>query len=134
MKHPLDITTWNRKEHYHFFKKFEEPFFGVTVAVDCTKAYRIAKEKNLSFFLYYLYKSLVAVNAIEPFKYRISADEIIVWDTVNTSPTINRPDGTFGLPIWIIMKMKPLFLRLQKKKLSVYKTAPALCLQLQGKM
>jgi chloramphenicol O-acetyltransferase type A len=96
MKKPLDLNNWPRKDHFHFFRKFEEPFFGVCVQVDCTKAYETAKANGYSFFLYYLYQSLKAANAIEPFRYRIIDDEVFVYDNVHASPTINRPDGTFG--------------------------------------
>jgi chloramphenicol O-acetyltransferase type A len=92
----LDIATWPRKDHFHFFRQFEEPFFGVCTAVDCTQAYRKAKEMDASFFLYYLYQSLRAANGLEPFAYRIQSEEVIVYDEVHASPTINRPDGTFG--------------------------------------
>lgn len=57
MKQLINLETWERKEHYLFFSQFEEPFFGVTVSIDCTKAYQIAKEKKTSFFLYYLYQA-----------------------------------------------------------------------------
>ncbi|MET6998070.1 chloramphenicol acetyltransferase [Chitinophaga defluvii] len=96
MKKILDITTWPRKAHYEFFKQFEEPFFGVCVSVDCTKAYHTAKEQGHSFFLWYLHKSLAAANAIAPFRYRIIDDIIYEYEVVHASPTINRPDGTFG--------------------------------------
>lgn len=96
MKRVLNINEWNRKDHYLFFKQFEEPFFGVCVNVDCTKAYAKAKEEGLSFFLYYLYQSLAAANAVEPFRYRINGEEVLVYDEVHASPTINRPDGTIG--------------------------------------
>lgn len=96
VKKQLDITHWPRKDHFNFFRKFEEPFFGVTIQVDCTAAYAKAKSLNTSFFLYYLHKSLVAANQTEPFRYRISGDDVFVYDQVNASPTINRPDGTFG--------------------------------------
>ena len=109
MKHTLDITHWNRREHFHFFKQFEEPFFGVTITIDCTNAYRIAKESDRSFFLYYLYQSLTAANKIEPFKYRMQGNEVIVWDTVHASPTINRNDGTFGFGYIDYYKEEALF-------------------------
>ena len=96
MKQKLDINKWARKDQFNFFKQFEEPFFGVTVSIDCTIAYDIAKAINASFFLYYLHKSLTAANKMESFKYRIENNEVIVYDKVNASPTINRPDGTFG--------------------------------------
>ena len=40
----IDIATWNRKEHFEHFSAFDDPFFGVTVNVDCTRAYREAKK------------------------------------------------------------------------------------------
>lgn len=99
MKQPFDLENWNRKEHFHFFRQMEEPFFGATVAIDCTKAYEKAKSISSSFFIYYLHKTLQAVNAIENFRYRIENDSIVVYDRIDGSPTIGRPDGTFGFSL-----------------------------------
>lgn len=96
MKQKLNIETWNRKEHFLFFKQMEEPFFGVSIVVDCTKAYANAKELGVSFFTYYLHKTLKAVNSIEPFRYRILNDEIYIFDQIDVSATILREDKTFG--------------------------------------
>ncbi len=97
MKKQLDIATWNRRDHFHFFRQFEEPFFGVVVQLDVTKAYKTAKELGDSFFLYYLHASLTAANSLEAFRYRIENEtEVFLYEKVNASPTINRPDGTFG--------------------------------------
>ena len=96
MKKLIDIESWNRKEHFQFFSKFSEPFFGVTVRIDCTKAYAKSKEKQVSFFLYYLYRTMKAVNNIENFKYRIIDNQPFEFDVINVSPTINRSNGTFG--------------------------------------
>ena len=96
MKQILDIDKWARKDHYHFFRQFDEPFFGITATIDCTRAYEASKKRDCSFFLYYLYKSHLAANFIVPFRYRMIEDEVWIYDQVNASPTINRPDGTFG--------------------------------------
>jgi len=96
MREKIDINTWIRKDHFNFFNTFEEPFFGVTVDVDCTLTYREAKEKGISFFLLYLHKSLVSANRVEPFSYRIIDGEVWKYDNINASATINRPNGTFG--------------------------------------
>lgn len=92
----LDIEKWSRKDHFLFFSKFEEPFFGVTVMVDCTKAYQNAKSNGSSFFLYYLHAALQAANSIEPFRYRIKDGNVLIYEKINASPTINRENGTFG--------------------------------------
>jgi len=96
MKQKLDLNTWNRKEHFLFFKQMEEPFYGITTTIDCTKAYVKAKELGVSFFSYYLHKTLSAVNAIENFRYRIIEDEVYVFDVIDASATIMREDTTFG--------------------------------------
>ncbi|MBW3466991.1 chloramphenicol acetyltransferase [Arthrospiribacter ruber] len=96
MKTLIDIEKWSRKEHYLFFSQFEEPFFGVTVNIDCTSAYKTAKESGNSFFLYYLFRALKTANEIENFRYRIIDKQVYIFDSINASPTINRPNGTFG--------------------------------------
>ncbi|MET3114732.1 chloramphenicol O-acetyltransferase type A [Pedobacter sp. CG_S7] len=96
MKQKLDLNSWNRKEHYHFFKEFDEPYYGVTVKLDCTRAYLRAKELGVSFFNYYLHKTLIAVNAIENFRYRIENKEVYIYDCIDASATVLRADHTFG--------------------------------------
>lgn len=96
MKQKLNIETWNRKEHFLFFSQMEEPFFGVTIVIDCTKAYEKTKQLGISFFTYYLHKTLVAVNSVEPFRYRIKDNEVYIFDRIDASATILREDKTFG--------------------------------------
>jgi chloramphenicol O-acetyltransferase type A len=99
MKQKLNLDTWNRKEHYLFFKQMEEPFFGITTRIDCTKAYAKAKELGISFFTYYLHKTLIAVNTVENFRYRIIDNEVYVFDQIDASATILREDKTFGFSL-----------------------------------
>jgi chloramphenicol O-acetyltransferase type A len=96
MKQKLDLNSWNRKEHFLFFKQMDEPFYGITTTVDCTKGYAKAKKNGVSFFSYYLHKTLSAVNAIENFRYRIKDDEVYVFDVIDASATVMREDKTFG--------------------------------------
>ncbi|RPD40881.1 chloramphenicol acetyltransferase [Chitinophaga barathri] len=96
MKQKIDLQQWPRRDHFNFFSKFEEPYFGICAEIDCTRAYDAAKAQGISFFLYYLYRSLKAANQVTPFRYRIADGEIWEYDAVHASPTINRPDGTFG--------------------------------------
>jgi chloramphenicol O-acetyltransferase type A len=77
----------------------EEPFFGVTTTLDCTKAYEKSRELGVSFFSYYLHKTLAAVNAIESFRYRIIGDEVYNFDQINASATVLRENKTFGFSL-----------------------------------
>ena len=104
MKQQIDIKNWNRKEHYEFFSTFEEPFFGITTPIDCTIAFEKSKELNISFFIYYLHKTLIAINQIENFRYRIEDGNVFLYDEIDSSATIMRADKTFGFSF---MKFNP---------------------------
>jgi len=66
------------------------------VDLECSAAYDYAKANKYSFFLYYLYLVLKAVNQTEAFKYRLEGDELYLYDVINGSATIDRDNGTFG--------------------------------------
>ncbi|WP_116107841.1 chloramphenicol acetyltransferase [Lewinella sp. IMCC34191] len=95
----LDIDRWNRRNHFAFFRQFEEPFFGLTVRVDCTDAYARARERGQSFFLTYLHAVMCAVNEVEAFRYRIRGEQVVIHDSIHASATINRDDGTFDFSL-----------------------------------
>lgn len=92
----INIRTWNRREIYKFFRDYEEPYYGITMNLDCSEAFRFAGERKISFFLYYLYLTLKAVNQTEAMKYRIEGEDLYLYDVINGSATIDRDDGTFG--------------------------------------
>lgn len=97
----INIDDWNRKEHYYFFSKMKSPFFGITSEVNCTKAYEKAKDENISFFSYYLHRSMMAVNMINEFKYRIIDNKVYEFNKINAGATISRNDRTFAF-IYVI--------------------------------
>lgn len=126
MKTLLDLEHWPRKEHFHFFRKFEEPFFGVVVNIDCTKAYEKSKTIGVSFFIYYLHKTLVAINNTEAFRYRIEGEYIYVYDQVNASATISRQDSSFGFSLIEFHSDLNVFTDLALKEIERVKNTPGL--------
>lgn len=126
MKQKLNLETWNRKEHFLFFKEMEEPFFGITTTINCTKAYEKAKALDISFFSYYLHKTMVTVNSIEPFRYRIIEDEIYIFDQIDASATIMREDKTFGFSLIKYSKDLNKFVEITKKEITRIKTTKGL--------
>ncbi|MFZ6849978.1 CatA-like O-acetyltransferase [Undibacterium sp. RuRC25W] len=101
MKKILDLNTWNRREHYAFFSALSEPFHGIIADVDCTKAYAYCKQEQQSFFLYYLHKTLKAINQTQAMRYRIEDQQVVIYDTIHVNATISRADQTFGFcPIY----------------------------------
>ncbi|WP_374949251.1 CatA-like O-acetyltransferase [Mucilaginibacter sp.] len=97
MRTKVDLETWVRKEHFKIFNSFDEPYYSINVDVDCTTAYRRAKELGVSFYLYYLHCAITAINDIEIFRYRAISDEVFVYDKINVTHIVLRPDETFGI-------------------------------------
>ncbi|MEZ4917695.1 MAG: chloramphenicol acetyltransferase [Saprospiraceae bacterium] len=96
MRTPFDLENWERKAHYELFKTYEEPFHGVTVTLDCTRAYQQAKAARASFFLWYLHRAMRVMNELEIFRLRIEEDSLYLYDCIHAGVTVDRPNGTFG--------------------------------------
>jgi hypothetical protein len=90
MLQEINTDTWHRKEIFDFFCGFDEPYFGITADVHVSKAYQCAKEKDISFFVYYLHCTLIAINQIDALKLRILETKPVIFDTIHASATINR--------------------------------------------
>lgn len=97
MKKIIDYNNWNRKEHFEWFRNFDEPFFGIVSEVDCSIAYKKSKIEDIPFYHNYLHKSLKAVNMIDEFKLRIEDDKVVCYNKVHASTTLGREDNTFSM-------------------------------------
>ena len=96
MKHIIHIDTWERKDNYNFFRGFANSWIAVTSEADCTEAYARAKERRHSFFLYYLYAIVRAVNEIKELRYRWDKNgQVVLHDTVDVITPIAVPGRTF---------------------------------------
>ena len=96
---PIDLQHWERKEHFCFFSKMDEPFFGLTAEIECTQAHAHAKARGWSFFQYYHYLAIQTANSIREFKIRIENEQVVEYDILRVSTTILRPDKTFAFTI-----------------------------------
>jgi len=92
----IDLDKWERRELFEFFDRFNEPFHGVCLRVDCTESFRCAKDHNLSVFLTLVHRSLVAANQIENFKTRSVDGEVWRYETIHGGSAVGRPNGTIG--------------------------------------
>ncbi|MCL2173361.1 MAG: CatA-like O-acetyltransferase [Candidatus Bathyarchaeota archaeon] len=100
MKTLIDFQSWDRREYFEHFGRCADPYFGVTSNVDCTVAYADCKQLGFSFFVYYMFKSLRAVNAVENFRYRLIDNDVWLFDRVHASTTVGRPDNTFDFALF----------------------------------
>jgi chloramphenicol O-acetyltransferase type A len=93
----IDLSTWKRRDHYLWFRKYDQPFFSVTVEVDVTAAWKMSRRSGAaSFFLTSLFMMLNAANDVEAFRLRLRPRGVWRHDRVAVGPTIMRRDETFG--------------------------------------
>ena len=94
---PIDVRKWKRRDHYLWFRKYEQPFFSITADVDVTAGWNASRRRAApSFFLTSLFLMLNAANAVEAFRLRLRPRGVWRHDRVAVGPAIMRPDETFG--------------------------------------
>lgn len=93
----LDLDAWPRREHFEFFRDYDQPFFNVCAEVDVSVvARRCRASGGPSFFLATLHASLAAANAVEEFRTRIRGDEVVVHEVVHGGSTVLLPGDRFA--------------------------------------
>lgn len=95
MADKIDISSWNRKQHFELFKNYSDPYFNMTANLDCTNLLAFCSTNRLSLFLCYLYLTVKAANEIKEFRYRFSGDEVYCYDAVNIGSILLKEDNTF---------------------------------------
>lgn len=92
----VDLETWPRRQAYHFFKDFEDPYFSMTADTDVTVLRSFCKSQNVPFSLAVLYASTTVANGIREFRLRQDGDDVVEYDVVNASQTLLNEDETFS--------------------------------------
>lgn len=92
----IDLENWERKEHYHFFKGMDYPHFNICANLDITRFYEDIKEKNLPFFISFLYAATRAANRIPEFRRRIRGYQVVEHAMVHPSFTAMTEKGVFS--------------------------------------
>src|SRR6201996_3388818 len=98
---PIDLETWERKELFHLFNSFSEPFHGVCLRVDCTESFRFARQSRISIFLTLVHRALVAAHQVENFMTRIVDGAVWKYTTIHGGSAVGRPNGTIGFGHYI---------------------------------
>lgn len=93
----LDLERWKRRAHFDFYRGFDQPFFNLCAPIEVTglKA-ATGGGSGRSFFLACLWLALEAANGIEPFRYRLRGERVVVHEVIHGGATILRDDDTFG--------------------------------------
>ena len=93
----LDLETWSRRDHFYFFRAYDNPYFNLCTEMDVTVLKARARERqDLSISIALFYASLAAANGVEPFRYRIRDQRVFVHREIHAGTTVLREDESFG--------------------------------------
>ncbi len=83
----IDLNTWDRTTHYHFFRRMDYPQYLICANVDITHFLSVMKQRHIPFYYAMIYAATYAVNHVEAFRYRIHGDDVVLHDAVHPSFT-----------------------------------------------
>lgn len=99
--HLIDMNTWERAEHYHYYRDIIKTRYSLTANIDITKLLVKVKEKNLKFYPIFIYILISIINKNKEFRMCLDEeDRLGYWDITHPSYTIfHKEDNTFS-DIW----------------------------------
>jgi chloramphenicol O-acetyltransferase type A len=87
----INLDTWDRVEHFNFFKNADYPQYNICMNLDITNFRRKVKEKKLSFYYAMIYAAMQAANEIPELKYRFHGDQVVLHNKIHPSFTDLAP-------------------------------------------
>jgi chloramphenicol O-acetyltransferase type A len=92
----LDLENWSRRELFEFFRGYEQPYFNVCTRLDVTRLLALVRGRpGVSVSLAYHYFALRAANEVEPFRYRLRGERVLVHEVVHGGTTVLLPNESF---------------------------------------
>jgi chloramphenicol O-acetyltransferase type A len=91
----LDVEGWSRRDAFRFFMAYEQPFFNVCAEVELGPTLAWCRARGASSSLACWYVCLLAINAVEPMRYRLRGDQVWVHDQLSVATTVLNEDETF---------------------------------------
>jgi chloramphenicol O-acetyltransferase type A len=91
----LDTEKWSRRHLFRLFKDYDSPSFNVCADVDATALLDFTRAGNLSSFVTYHYLSTKTANELEPFRYRLRGERVVVHERVDAGAIVLLEDESF---------------------------------------
>ena len=93
----LDLANWPRRDAFEYFRHFDKPYFNLCARVDAAPLKAAVKDLGIgSFSLAYHYLTLRLANEVEPFRYRLRGDRVLILESQSGGATVLREDDSFG--------------------------------------
>lgn len=81
----IDLETWNRRNHFKFFRRMDLPFYNVNFNLDISGLREAAKARGVGFNHLLIYLSTRALNRVENFRYRVRGEGVILHEKIHPS-------------------------------------------------
>jgi chloramphenicol O-acetyltransferase type A len=91
----LDTEAWSRRRLFRLFKDYDAPSFNVCADVDAAALLDFTRSRKLSFFVACHFLSTKAANELEPFRYRLRGERVLVHERVDAGAVLLLPDESF---------------------------------------
>ncbi len=91
----LDTEAWSRRHLFRLFSEYDDPLFNVCADVEVTALLGLARERGYSFFVACHFLSARTANEVEPFRYRLRGDRVLVHGRVDAGAIVLLPDESF---------------------------------------
>lgn len=87
----IDLTHWNRRQHFELFRQADLPFYNINTQVDISGLKQVAQDRQITISCLLTYLTMQALNGIENFRYRLHGNDVIEHDVIHPSFTYLKP-------------------------------------------
>jgi len=95
MSRYIDTETWSRRQLFNLFKEYDNPSFNICAEVDATRLLDFTRSRKLSLFVTYHFLSTKTANEIEPFRYRLRGERVLVHERIDAGAILLLEDESF---------------------------------------
>ncbi|RLQ88998.1 CatA-like O-acetyltransferase [Notoacmeibacter ruber] len=98
----IDLDDWDHAGPFRLYSQYERPQYGLTARLDVTRLMTVLKPAGHRPFIVMLHALCQAANVVAPFRQRFRGGTdgeplgAVEHEWVGVSPTVARPDGSFG--------------------------------------
>jgi chloramphenicol O-acetyltransferase type A len=90
------VENWNRRDAYHFFLPYEDPFFNISATIDITFLADYCRENDFSFNLTLLFFTTQTANEITEFRLRLHEGQPVLYDRIHCGSPVLHEDHHFS--------------------------------------
>lgn len=101
MFHLINLETWERREHFEYYRKIVKSGYTLTANIDITDLLSTVQERGLRFYPVFIYVVASAINQLKECRMAYDSDgNLGYWDVCHPSYTIFHEDDCTFSDIW----------------------------------